>query len=191
MNKKSIDWDRDYTAGRWDGFDDLHQWTRYAVVGGIIRQSGAKSVLDVGCGHGLLRNFLPQHAAQSYTGLDISKAALDAVPDPQPEERFICTDIEDWEPEGTYDAIVLSEVLYYLDDIEAVLMKMSGCLHTRGVIIASIYRHPSFFNPDHVALKKTRRFFGSKGYEPVADLQIVTNAPVKNTWSILASRVVR
>jgi 2-polyprenyl-3-methyl-5-hydroxy-6-metoxy-1,4-benzoquinol methylase len=183
--KTPVDWDQSYKAGQYDGAGDRNQGIRYALIAGVVREAGLKSLLDVGCGHGGLRDFLPDSVTK-YTGLDISSVALQGA-NFQRDERTICANVEVWEPDDTYDCIVLSEVIYYCRDVEEVLHKLRGCLRPGGVMIVSVFHHRSRFSQNYRALKRTRRFLSSG--ELVADFQIVSEMPSRHTWSTLASQL--
>lgn len=177
-----IDWDRDYAAGRYDGFDDELQWTRHAMIGGIIRTHRASSLLDVGCGFGRLREFMP--AGCAYTGLDVSKVPIERST-LHAGDRFIQANVEAWKPDGMYAAIVLSEVLYYLADVLPTLHKLEGCLTPGGVLVASLYQHAHTWSRNQAVTRETRGFL-HRSYHVDVDLQITSSEPPKRTWIILA-----
>jgi 3' terminal RNA ribose 2'-O-methyltransferase Hen1 len=66
-------------GGRPPGPAPLHE-RRLAAVLGVITASGARSVLDLGCGSGkLLAELVKQPGLQRVTGLDVSHRALEAA----------------------------------------------------------------------------------------------------------------
>jgi len=187
FKKPEIDWDAAYSAGTYDGHQDDFQWGRYALIGNLIGRSSARTVLDIGCGYGTLRDFIPESIA--YTGLDISCVALaKASENHRRGDRFIDCDIEQWEPDGTYDAVVCSEVLYYLKDLPGGLSRMSSCLNPQGLMIASFYNHRSS-NANQRAFEETLRFFNSSRFHLMHQLSVSTERPKQNTWSIAVWRV--
>lgn len=149
------DWNRAYAAQTYDGVNDRFQWARYAIFGGILQRSGSLFVLDIGCGYGGLRDYLPP--VRSYTGMDIAMVALEGLAR-KPSEKFVCADVEQWQPEEVYDAIVFSEMLYYLNDVEATLAKLLGALSAEGVMAASFFQHANRKSPNQRALEITRKF---------------------------------
>ncbi|EIE49389.1 methyltransferase [Salipiger aestuarii] len=72
------------------------------------------SALELGCGNGELARHLAPLCAQ-YTGVDAVEIALQAarraVPRGRFEQVFLPADL----PDGRYDLIILSEILYFLD----------------------------------------------------------------------------
>jgi predicted TPR repeat methyltransferase len=188
FGKKStvIDWETTYSKGTYDGHADAYQWMRYAVISELIHSDNARSVLDIGCGYGLLRRFLPLDCA--YTGLEISQVAVDGITDKRPADHFICADIQKWSPDAAYDAIVLSEVLYYCQEPRAVLFKLEQNLNPSGLLIGSFYNHPKSRSRNCEALRGTRQFLALDGFELLADLGVSTNLPKPVSWTILAGR---
>ena len=188
MKNRLINWDDDYAMGRWEGFGDQEHIARYALLGGLIHFSKARTLLDVGCGRGLLRKFIPKGALASYTGIDISQVAIDGITDRQPHERFICARVEHWQNDHNYEAIILNEILYYLEDPCEVLDLMHAWLQPAGVLIISIYRHPSWRSPNHHALKVARKVFQEGKFKIIDDLEIRARLHSESSWSILLAR---
>ena len=137
-----------YRAGQWDFLASPTQQLRHLAIARILRErfpDGA-AVLDVGCGPGLLFPLLdgPQ---RSYTGLDLAPTAIatsrsrcggDARP------SFECVAFEDFRTERRFDAVVLSEVLYYfpLPTVETVVGRAFELLDSPyGIVIVSMNRN--------------------------------------------------
>jgi methionine biosynthesis protein MetW len=92
------------------------------------------TVLDVGCGEGLLLEYLTKNRAIKGYGVDISHEAAKLA-----ETRGIVikvTDILAWEIEEKYDYIILSEVIEHLANSEQVIVKLSK--HFRKAMIVSV-----------------------------------------------------
>lgn len=74
------------------------------------------SALECGCAEG---HFTARLAAKagSVTSVDISSIALSRAHARAPSARFIAADLLTWDPgdDAPYDAVVLGDVLYYLD----------------------------------------------------------------------------
>jgi len=80
----------------WPKEDDLK--TRFAVMLGIVRNSSKKriSILDLGCGVGLLLDFLKEKRLSSnieYTGIDISEKMVEIAKERWPAYKFEQRDI--------------------------------------------------------------------------------------------------
>lgn len=145
MTKQDIarpDWDEQYAAGRWDYLADSSEAHRYGVLAGYARKSGARHVLDIGCGSGLLYRELGGPSFNgSYLGMDWSISAL-----PRglggAGHYFICGDASNLPLRSTFDLIVLSEVLYYLPNPEATVRDLRKMLRATGLLLISIYQPP-------------------------------------------------
>lgn len=71
-------WDSQYRAGRWDYLASLEQAPRYAVLAAwSCRLCSSPSILDVGCGEGLLLEFLHRGGDLLYYGIDFAPAAVE------------------------------------------------------------------------------------------------------------------
>jgi 2-polyprenyl-3-methyl-5-hydroxy-6-metoxy-1,4-benzoquinol methylase len=132
-----LNWNDDY--GDWQGLASYEdQRPRYQAIARIIREFHPEgSVLDVGCGEGILANYLSP--AVRYTGIEPSAKALAAVS----ASKITChhTTAEEFQSgEERWDIIIFNEMLYYSSDPEALLMKFANLLWPNGIIINSIYQ---------------------------------------------------
>jgi len=94
-------------------------------------------VLEVGCGLG---DLVACFDASRRVGIDISSAMIDIAKRRHPDVEFFVADVEeDALPEGPYDAIVLSEVIGHLDDIERALDRLAPLLSPNGRLIVTYY----------------------------------------------------
>ncbi len=142
--RKAIpDWDRSFAEGRWDYLDDTGEAGRYALIAGYIhRRQGPSSVLDVGCGAGLLCRYL-DHARVRYRGIDLSPTAIAQAAARFPSRRFEVGDIADHRPppDETFDAIVFNEVLPHVAEPIRSLDRWTRYLTASGVIVISTFRN--------------------------------------------------
>ncbi|MEV7022795.1 class I SAM-dependent methyltransferase [Kitasatospora sp. NPDC093558] len=145
------EWEDQYRSGRWDYLAEGPEQARYAALCDRIRSAGATSVLDVGCGTGVLRDCLGDGFTGRYVGVDWSQAALAARP-PRPDETLICADAARLPVLGSFDAVVLSEVLYYLDEPLAVVRDLLGQVAPGGQLLVSLYQPPADRHPGWHAL---------------------------------------
>jgi SAM-dependent methyltransferase len=91
----------------------------YVTVGSAVaeRIAPARSVLDAGCGIGLLTTFYAGHFPQcSFTGLDRSPASIAVAQEKAAtlgltNVRFECLDMERSSPPGSFDRIVATQAL--------------------------------------------------------------------------------
>jgi 2-polyprenyl-3-methyl-5-hydroxy-6-metoxy-1,4-benzoquinol methylase len=139
---EAADWDREYERGVLDYYGDLRELARYSVLIGYLRaRGGAPSVLDVGCGVGLLRERIPAGAVGRFVGTDPSEVAIDRARATHPGDEFAVTDMPDASL-GPFDVVVCNEMLYYAEDLDALLARLHDLLAPGGWLLSSIVRHP-------------------------------------------------
>lgn len=143
----SDQWTDAYGAGTLEYYDRLDELARYSVILGYVgwfadALGRAPSILDVGCGVGLLRQRLSDDAFSEYVGVDLSAAAIaEAQSQTHPRSRFVVGDVTSVDL-GRSDIVVLNEVLYYASDPSDFLEKLRGVRNTDGLLIVSMWRHP-------------------------------------------------
>jgi SAM-dependent methyltransferase len=70
--------DEEYARGHWDYLKSLEEMSRYAVIAGYCEHGGdVSSVLDLGCGSGVLRHWRRPSGRIQNVGVDLSKVAID------------------------------------------------------------------------------------------------------------------
>lgn len=136
-------------AQRYDGWartydQDLTSWAYQApaVVAGIVleRQPSAGSVLDVGCGTGLVGRALRDAGYDGrLVGLDLSEASLalarqggayDGLEQADLQQRLEVAD-------DSHDAVVCVGVMTYLPDVEAVWRELARVARPDGVVVVT------------------------------------------------------
>ena len=134
-------WDAEYSAGRWDYLGDPEEEPRYAILATLIAHDGERrSILDLGCGTGILHRHVAAGAIERYTGVDVSAEAVARAAEEATEgAEFLAADIRTWQPDGDYDVIVFNEVLYYLREPRDVLRRYAGHLTHGGTLLVSMY----------------------------------------------------
>lgn len=117
-------------------------WCPFPVIEGATPDSG--DVLEVGCGHGLLSLYLGlQASGRRVVGVDIDSGkiaeAKEAASGLRPGEADVSFQTVDpgYVPDGTWDAVVVADVLYLLpqNDQRAVLLAAAGAVCPGGVIV--------------------------------------------------------
>ena len=137
-------WDAEYETGAWTRLGSLTEMSRYGVITGYCRQAGAAaSVLDIGCGSGLLAGWLCEGDERRYLGIDLSPVAIAQARDlVGGRARFAVADAAGFDPGEPFDIIIFNEMLYYLEEPEAVLARYARVLGPGGVFIISMWRAP-------------------------------------------------
>ncbi|MET0998581.1 MAG: class I SAM-dependent methyltransferase [Marmoricola sp.] len=124
--------------------DDLASWSYQAptVVAETVisRHPEAESVLDVGCGTGLVGRAL---RAQGFTGqilgLDISQASLDIAEQGGAYDSLEQADLQQRLPvaDDSVDAVVCVGVMTYLPDVEAVWREFARVARPGGLVVVT------------------------------------------------------
>jgi SAM-dependent methyltransferase len=135
----------EYARGRWDYLKNVEEMSRYAVIAGYCLHGGdVSSVLDLGCGSGLVRGWLRPLGTIEYVGVDRSKIAIDMAKKEWPDSRtdFVAADIATYVPDRKFDIIIFNEVLYYLDQPGDILGRFGEFLEDNGRFIISLWDDP-------------------------------------------------
>lgn len=94
------------------------------------------SVLEIGCGTGELLNDI---TAGRKTGIDFCPAMIDEAKKQFPNLDLQVMSAEDITLEGTYDLIILSNLIGYVDDVQAVFSQLHKVCHPRTKIVVNYY----------------------------------------------------
>jgi predicted TPR repeat methyltransferase len=124
--------------------DDLTSWSYQApsVVAETVvtRHPSAGSVLDVGCGTGLVGRALRARGfAGQILGLDISQASLEIAQQRGGYDSLGQADLQQrlaFEDDSV-DAVVCVGVMTYLPEVEAVWREFARVARSRGIVVAT------------------------------------------------------
>lgn len=124
--------------------DDLASWSYQAptVVAEMVvtRHPTAGSVLDVGCGTGLVgRTLRARGFAGQILGLDISQASLDIARQSGGYDSLEPADLQQRLPldDDSVDAVVCVGVMTYLPDVEAVWREFARVVRPGGLVVTT------------------------------------------------------
>jgi SAM-dependent methyltransferase len=134
-------WDEEYRTKQWDYLHGLDQRPRYHVIAGYIdHMKHGASVLDVGCGEGILLRALGPNSYSRYVGIDLSEVAIASARAIGGERSaFYCADAADWPPADRFDVVVFNEAVYYFYEPLDILTKYERVLQSGGLFIVSMY----------------------------------------------------
>lgn len=140
---KKQQWDNQYSSGHWEYLSGLNELGRYSLISGYsnyyFNNNDAK-ILDVGCGTGVLQQYLRRSGYQKYLGVDISSEAInEANQFTDDKTEFLSCNVEDYIAEDKFDIIVFNECLYYFDSPLEILKKYNQYLTPNGKCIISMY----------------------------------------------------
>jgi predicted TPR repeat methyltransferase len=130
----------DAWAGSYD--KDLQSWSYRApaVVARTVldRHPGAASVLDVGCGTGLVgRELRAGGFSGRLEGLDLSEASLEIARQAGGYDGLRAADLQQPLPvaDDTHDAVVCVGVMTYLPDVEATWRELARVARADGLVV--------------------------------------------------------
>jgi 2-polyprenyl-3-methyl-5-hydroxy-6-metoxy-1,4-benzoquinol methylase len=135
-------WDAEFAGGHWDYLRGSSEIARYGVIASFCHcYSAGGALLDHGCGEGILRRHINLDHFEQYAGVDLSLDAINKAGHHHggPRTRFMVGDVEDFEPDRRYDVIVFNEMLYYLEDPAAVVLRYRRFLTPAGVFVISMF----------------------------------------------------
>jgi 2-polyprenyl-3-methyl-5-hydroxy-6-metoxy-1,4-benzoquinol methylase len=133
-------WEAQYAAGRWDYLGQLSELARFSVLAGYIcHLKPGGTVLDTGCGQGVLLRRLPSSCYSKYVGIDLSSSAISVAQEHGNERStFFAADCEEYSPAENFDVIVFNEVLCCLRDPLRTVERYARSLNPGGLLLVSL-----------------------------------------------------
>ena len=145
--------DRDHFWMRWR-FDILcRQMRRFGITPG--------KTLEIGCGHGVLRQQMEDAFMVPVDGCDLNQYALRMAP--AGRGRLLVYNIFDRLPEmcGVYDMILLMDVIEHLDDDLGFLQASLEHLKPRGIVAVNVPAHAGLYSKYDTVAGHKRRYNSS------------------------------
>lgn len=137
----------------------LHGHIRRELTAGLGR--GPASILDAGCGTGgLIRRLGPAEPAWRWTGVELEPLACALARERVGADTQIHEASVTALPfaDATFDAVVLSDVIYHLDDDMAALREAHRVLRPGGILVVNAPAHPWLWSYHDVATHARRRY---------------------------------
>ncbi len=127
----------------WDFETSAYEAAKYDATIAALEPPYA-SALEVGCSIGVLTERLAERCEQ-LLAIDVSERALARARERVPSVTFERREIPEQWPDGAFDLIVCSEVLYYLDPpaLEQAAAQIERTLVPGGSLLAVHWRHPT------------------------------------------------
>lgn len=131
----------EYSEGVWDYLREPNEAARFGVVGTycqVYKDGG--SILELGCGEGILQERMnPAHFSR-YLGVDISAAAIEKASARQTASiSFAAADARVFVPDSLFDVVVFNECLEYFEDPRGVVHRYEEFLAPNGIFIVSMF----------------------------------------------------
>jgi 2-polyprenyl-3-methyl-5-hydroxy-6-metoxy-1,4-benzoquinol methylase len=131
--------DYQFKNNKWDWLASLDELPRYSIlVGWHEYHNPGGSILDLGCGQGILLKKFPNHSFSKYTAIDFSLEAVKQINQDSKVEAFEA-DITKYVPTQKYDSIIFNESLYYVKNPITHLKNYFNYLNDNGYIFLSIH----------------------------------------------------
>ncbi|MFQ5330078.1 MAG: glycosyltransferase [Thermodesulfobacteriota bacterium] len=124
-------------SGSSDVESDYYRQDRRDVE--LLIPEGARRILDVGCGEGVLGKRLLERGAVEVVGVEMTSRAAERAE--KNLSRVLCGNIEDMDlpfDDGYFDSIIMADVLEHLQDPLGALMKVKERLAPGGVLAVSV-----------------------------------------------------
>ena len=142
FNEKADEWDKINESAKLGANKIAHIFSEYITN---------KSILDVGCGTGVLIEFLQKLKAKDITGIDISKKMIEIAANKHKNCEFICNNILDWKTPKKFDTIIMYNCYPHLDNKLGLVEKIYKLLNPDGVFIVAHGASKEVINSHHEA----------------------------------------
>lgn len=143
--RRKLRWDKQYKSGRWDNLQSEKELSRYQKIIELMNSHGLAnpSILDIGCGDGVLTMRMQETPYSYFCGIDFSKVSIEkAQQHGYANSEFEVADAIHYVPKQLFDIIIFNEAFYYIHDKEkdTVMERMLNALTPNGILMTSIYR---------------------------------------------------
>ena len=99
----------------WKFESSPYEAAKYDATIEALQGRRSASALEIGCSIGVLTDRLSAHC-DTLLAIDVAESALEAARRRVPGVAFERREVPEEFPDGSYDLVVVSEVLYYLDE---------------------------------------------------------------------------
>ena len=135
MNKDKIREFFDELAPAWDHDMVIDEKIMNLILDNAKIEEG-HDVLDVACGTGVMIPFYLSRNVNSVTGVDLSVRMCEAASAKFHDERvkIVCSDIDDYNPDKTFDNIIIYNSFPHFIEPEKLIMHLTGLLKDNGYL---------------------------------------------------------
>lgn len=132
-------WEQKYRDEKYD-LNHKKEDARYGALLRVLHRYDRGTMLDLGCGDGVLWKSYRPLSNSLLLGIDYSSTAVSKANELHiPNCRFDCCDYRTFQPEQPISVVVFNESLYYIDDFLEAVHKASKWLTEEGVIVVSMF----------------------------------------------------
>lgn len=138
-------WNKQYRRGRWESLKNKIESKRYYQLVDFMREFGVSkpTILDLGCGDGVLNSRMEGFEYEYFLGVDFSSVSIEKAKAKHfKNAQFIAKDIIAFRPDRNFDVIIFNEAFYYIPEEhkQSVLDLLIDHLTPNGILITSIFR---------------------------------------------------
>ncbi|GAA4446378.1 hypothetical protein GCM10023189_01440 [Nibrella saemangeumensis] len=133
--------DHQYKHGGWAWLGRLDELAHHQILAGYfnyLKKEG--SILDLGCGEGVLNDSIQKSNYSRYVGVDLSSEAARIGNEKRGDEktRFYQGNMDTYVPEGKFDVICINEALYFSSNPNKLLNRLQAHLEPDGFFMISL-----------------------------------------------------
>lgn len=139
LDKAYFDGVYERSSDPWGFEQRWYEERKRALTLGLLPQESYDSIVEVGCSIGVLTVELAKRCS-SLLATDVSASAVEAATDRCAELPHVSVRESGAWPNGAFDLAVLSEVLYYFDREEALVLASRAA--EADTVLAVHWRHP-------------------------------------------------
>lgn len=141
---------------------------RAEIVQDILGRLNEKTILDIGCGNGLIS--IPYIRENEVNFLDISEKMLEEVRKNIPAESlknatFYNCSFDNFKPDRKYDVIIAIGVLAHVESEERFIAKVHDLLKAGGVFILQFSNSESLFTKWRLSIRKNKHVLNELSYK--------------------------
>jgi SAM-dependent methyltransferase len=138
-------WNKQYRQGRWESLKSEMEANRYKQIVTYLTTYAVPdpAILDIGCGDGVLNQYLTEYHYSYFLGVDFSSVSIEKAKEKNfSDSEFLAEDIIKFKPSRIFDVIIFNEAFYYIPETEKsrVLRLILDHLKENGILITSIFR---------------------------------------------------
>lgn len=145
FNEKATNWDAESLKAKAGAKKIITKFTKYI---------NEKSVLDIGCGTGVLTKDLINAGAKSITGIDISNKMIEIAKNKflnNSNVQFFCKDITEWTTTEKFDIAIIYNAYPHLEKNSYLVNKIYSLLKNKGRCIIAHGTSKEEINSHHKA----------------------------------------
>lgn len=135
-------WDVAFPGGVWDRLKSVESEPSYHLLAALCHSYAprAAAILDLGCGEGILVDFLACDRYGFYLGVDVSAEAIMRARNKSDERhQFVVMDIAKYSPSRMCDLILLNHCLYYFSESLELIQRYREFLKDDGKFVVCMY----------------------------------------------------